>query len=119
MTQAMSLSQGQRLVQTQQLSVQQMQAMKLLQSTSLELVQEIRQRMELNPVVISPNAEQCACLQRRNMICLTNGKNRNQLIPRWPGYSSVPWTDVGLPSCFRATRGNGHRNLRCPGKLPR
>ncbi|MBR0458906.1 MAG: RNA polymerase factor sigma-54 [Victivallales bacterium] len=51
MTQAMSLSQGQRLVQTQQLSVQQMQAMKLLQSTSLELVQEIRQRMELNPVI--------------------------------------------------------------------
>lgn len=73
----------------------------------------------IQPVVFIPNAEQCACLQRLNMKCLTNGKNRNQLIPRWPGCSPVPWTDVGLPFCFRATRGHGHRNLRCPGKCPR
>ena len=73
----------------------------------------------IQPIVIIPNAEQCACLKRLSMKCLTNGKNRNQLIPRWPGCSPVPWTDVGLPFRFRATHGHGHRNLRCPGKCPR
>lgn len=31
-------------------------------------------------------------------------KTRNQLIPRWPGYSSVPWTDVGAALLFLGQR---------------
>ena len=35
-----------------------------------------------------------------------NGKNRSQLMPRWPGCSFVPWRDTGLSSFSRATHGN-------------
>ena len=55
MTQQMTLSQGLQTRQEQNLTPQQIQTMNLLQKPSLELAQELAQKMELNPVLVVEN----------------------------------------------------------------
>ncbi len=55
MTQQMTLSQGLQTRQEQNLTPQQIQTMNLLQKPSLELEQELAQKMELNPVLVVEN----------------------------------------------------------------
>ncbi len=55
MTQQMTLTQGLQTRQEQNLTPQQIQTMNLLQKPSLELEQELVQKMELNPVLVVEN----------------------------------------------------------------